>query len=243
MKKLKRLAWFIFKSPQRKMLGFGTLLCDLKGLFSILFGEKSTEPIWVCVGVKDRTKNIHRLVQSLSTIYNNENFALSVHDQGSADSTELELWLKDNWPGKLIWSSAKADFNRSRAFNRAVNQAAGNLVFVCDADMTLPPKLEQQIRKYTRPATAWFPVCQWQLNPNNDDWMWFTQGTGLFSAHKIWHKNSLGYDESITGWGGEDWNQFFSMYKSGMMPVRTRCNGLFHHWHEPTEPQDWKKLF
>ncbi len=243
MKQLKRFAWFIFKSPQRKILGYGTFICDLKGLFSMVFGKKSKETIWVCVGLKDRTENFKRLVESLTVIHKNQNFALSVHDQCSADSRELELWLKANWPGKLIWSSEKADFNRSRAFNRAMYQATGNLVFICDADITLPPNLEQLIRKYTRPSTAWFPICQWQLKHDSREWMWFTKGAGLFSAHKIWHKNSLGYDESITGWGGEDWNQFFRMYKGGVMPLRTRCTGLYHHWHEPTEPQDWKKLF
>lgn len=208
-----------------------------------MFGKKCHDTIWVCVGLKDRSENLKRLVNSLKNLYNNHNFALSVHDQGSVDSADLQLWLKQNWSGKLIWSSSETDFSRSLAFNYAVKQAEGNLVFICDADMVLPPNLEQQIRLYTRPHMAWFPVCQWQIQENKTEWMWFTRGTGLFSAHREWHKRALGYDETIKSWGGEDWGQFFRFYKNGFMPLRTRCKGLYHCWHSPSEPEGWVKLF
>jgi glycosyltransferase involved in cell wall biosynthesis len=243
MSQIKRFAWFVLKSPQRKLLGFQTLLSDIKGILSVAFGIKSKEPIWVCIGIKDRSENLKRLVNNLKEQWSNNNFSLSVHDQGSADAPELHHWLKNNWPGTIKWASEPAPFSRAKAFNLSVAQAGGNLVFVCDADMTLPKNLEQKIRQYVTKHSAWFPICQWQKSPQNEDWIWFTRGTGIFAAHRQWHQKALGYDESITTWGGEDWEQFFRFYRNGFMPLRTRCPDLYHHWHKPTEPENWVKAF
>jgi len=242
-KALKRFAWFWLKSPQRKRLGYGTILTDIKGLLGLFTGQKSKETIWVCVGVKDRTENLKRLVESLATINTNGAFALSVYDQGSADATALEAWLKVQWKGLLVWNSVPAEFTRSVAFNRAMEQAMGTLIFVCDADMTLPLGLEKEIRKFVTKKTAWFPVCQSQIGPESAGWKWLSAGTGLFAGHKKWHGKAMVYDENFNSWGGEDWDMFFRFYQSGIMPLRTRCAGLYHHWHESLRPENYEKLF
>lgn len=242
-KALKRFAWFWLKSPQRKRLGYGTIITDLKGLLGLGFGLKSKDTVWVCVGVKDRSASLKRLVTNLQQINLNGAFGLSVYDQGSADAENLFAWLQENWQGDLVWKSRPADFTRAVAFNRAIDQAKGDLVFVCDADMTLPKGLEKQIRKYVRQSSAWFPVCQTQLAPENPDWKWLSAGTGLVAGHKKWHAKALFYDENFRSWGGEDWDMFFRFYRSGIMPLRTRCEGLYHHWHKSLRPEDYKNLF
>ncbi|MBM3920361.1 MAG: glycosyltransferase family 2 protein [Sphingomonadales bacterium] len=242
-KALKRFAWFWLKSPQRKRLGYGTILTDIKGLLGLFTGQKSKETIWMCVGLKDRTENLKRLVESLEKINANGSFALSVYDQGSTDADALHAWLKTNWSGLLLWKSEPADFTRTVAFNRAMKQATGDLIFVCDADMTLPNNLEKLLRRYVRPQSAWFPVCQGQLLPETPDWKWLSAGTGLFAGHKKWHGKAMVYDERFKSWGGEDWDMFFRFYQSGIMPLRTRCEGLYHHWHESLRPENYEKLF
>jgi hypothetical protein len=50
-------------------------------------------------------------------------------------------------------------------------------------------------------------------------------------------------DEKYSSWGKEDWDLFFRFYKAGIMPLRTRVKGLYHHWHTPSRPADFKKMF
>ncbi len=242
-KALKRFAWFWLKSPQRKLLGYGTIITDLKGVCGLGFGQKSRETIWVCVGLKDRSENLKRLVTNLQQINRNGAFALSIYDQGSADAENLFAWLKENWKSELIWNSHPADFTRASAFNKAIEQAKGDLVFACDADMTLPENLEQRIRQYVRPGSGWFPVCQSQIGAESPDWKWLSAGTGLVAGHKKWHAKALFYDEKFRSWGGEDWDMFFRFYRSSLMPLRTRCEGLYHHWHPSLRPEDYENLF
>ncbi len=243
-KQLKRFAWFWFKSPQRRRLGhMSTIFTDVRGLAGLVFRPKCKETIWVCVGIKDRSDNLKRLVESLLNINRKDAFALSVYDQGSEDANTLREWLEEQWKGALVWQSVPATFTRAVACNGAIAQAEGNLIFVCDADMTLPADLEKQIRRYVRQSSAWFPVCQSQLSPEKKDWKWLTAGTGLFAGHRQWHAQELVYSETYTQWGGEDWDMFFRFYQNGIMPLRTRCAGLYHHWHPSLEPPDYKPVF
>lgn len=243
-KQLKRFAWFWLKSPQRKKLGFlSTIVTDLRGFAGLVFQPKCSDTIWVCVGIKDRSDNLKRMVESLGKINCNGVFALSVYDQGSADADQLQEWLEQHWKGALAWQSVPATFTRAVACNRAISQAKGDLIFVCDADMTLPANLEKHIRRFVRHSSAWFPVCQSQLSPGKTDWKWLTAGTGLFAGHRQWHTKALTYNENYTQWGGEDWDMFFRFYQNGIMPLRTRCADLYHHWHPSLEPPDYKPVF
>lgn len=220
-----------------------TLWTDIKGIFGILLRRKSQEEIWVCVGVKNRTDNLKRLVSSLQKAEDAGSIALSIADAGSDDAFELKTWLEQSWNGKWVWSAAEQEFHRAEVFNRAIRQAEGNFIFVCDADMTVPVDLVKQIRRHVRTTSAWFPVCQWQMFEDMRDWKWFTAGTGLFAAHKKWHGDLVYYNETIKGWGAEDWDMFFRFYQKGIMPMRSRCNGLYHHWHQSMKPADWNPLF
>lgn len=239
---LKRFAWFWLKSPQRKLLGFSTVFTDLKGLMEIAVYPKPRGTVWICVGNKDRSEALKRLILSL-----NENteadFGLSVADAGSADAKSLHSWIQKHWTRPLIWSEAEEVFSRSKVFNRAIRQAPGDLVMVCDADMTVPHDLEQRIRSFIRPHAAWFPVCQYQLHQDDEAWKWLSAGTGLLAMHKTWHAGAGLLDETIAEWGGEDWDWFFRFYRTGIVPIRTRETGLYHHWHASLAPDSFTALF
>lgn len=244
---LKRFAWFLLRSPQRSMVGWQTLWTDMEGLVSIILQgikPKTKTTIWVCVANKNRSEYLLKyLVNSLAGNPQKGLFGLSVVDCMSSDILNLESEIKAIWKGPLVFSQKEMDFSRSKTLNIAINQAPGNLVFVCDADISLPENLAQKIYKNTTERTAWFPVCQWQLAPENNDWKWFTAGTGVFSAYKKQLQLCGMFNEDILSWGKEDWDLFFRFYKNGTMPYRSRCIGLYHHWHESNKPEDYENMF
>jgi hypothetical protein len=245
LKFIKRIGWFILKSPQRKKVGWQTLWTDLEGLISVflgLFTVPSKEVIWVCVGNKNRSEFLIKyLIKSLSECTNAQQLALSVADCGSTDIVNLELEIRKIWKGTLVFSSVNEEFQRSRAFNRAIAQ--GDLVFVCDADLSVPKTLITSIRKHLTKHSAWFPICQWQEEPDRQNWKWFSAGTGIFAASQLQLSKVGKYSEVFVGWGKEDWDLFFRFYAAEIMPIRTRCRQLYHHWHPLSKPSDFENAF
>lgn len=242
---IKRFAWFIFKSPQRKFCGWLSLITDFRGLCAVGFNKgNQKQHIWVCVGVKNRSEALlTHLLPSLAQLKNRERISLSIADLGSTDCDNLEAEIRSIWSGELIYSREEANFSRAFAFNKAIKQKGIGLVMVCDADVSVPQHLIALIDTYVTRRSAWFPVCQWQINPEAKDWKWFSAGTGIFAADPA-HLESTGLlDEKYTEWGKEDWDLFFRFYHAGIMPLRTRVQGLYHHWHSPSEPADFKKMF
>ena len=245
---MKRLAWFIFKSPQRKWVGWHSLFTDFTGstewLLNGLLRPNRNKTVWVCVGIKDRTEPfLTHLLPSLAAQAREQNLALSVWDCGSIDASRIESAIQQVWPTQWVFHSSPSPFARSMAFNKAMNLASGELLFACDADMTVPDKLGEKVRRNTGQRYAWFPVCQWQLDPEKEAWKWFSAGTGLFSATKKQLESTGGYDEGFTEWGKEDWDLFFRFYAKGIMPLRTRCDGLYHHWHPSSKPDNFIPMF
>ncbi len=244
---LKRWLWFVFRSPQRKLLGWKTLITDLKGLsglvLNVIFGKfRKKENIVICTGLYNRSEHfINIFLPSLNRCKHPERIALSVSDCGSSDVSDLETQIRNIWKGDLVFSSRSEKFTRTSAFNRAIRQRDAALYFICDADMELPANLVKLCNRYTSGSRAWFPVCRWTERDGSR--RWFPEGTGMFAARKeVLDRIGL-LDESITSWGAEDWELFFRMYRHGIMPLRTREAGLVHHWHEPTKPFDFIPVF
>lgn len=247
---MKRLAWFLLKSPQRKLVGWTTLLTDLRGVFQVLWNSiwpyRNNDEIWVCTGLLNRSEHyLHVLLPSLMEARKRgARIALSVADCGSTDHEDLGTAIKAVWDGTLVFSSSKEAFARSRCFNRAIRQARGERLFICDADMSVPPELGKLLQRYVGTYSAWVPVCRKMLGPNpNDGWKYQSEGTGIVACTKKQLERSGMLDESITSWGGEDWDLFFRMYRAGIMPLRTRYHALVHHYHPSLKPHDFKPVF
>lgn len=227
------------------MVGWATLMTDLKGLISLAFSRSGKpEILWICVGNKDRSYSLLKhLINSMVASPEKDRLALSVADCGSTDIPDLESEIRKIWTGELIFSSVAVPFERAAAFNRAVEQAGGELVFICDADVSIPGNLAKQAKRYVSHSTAWFPVCQWQLEKGKPDWKWFSAGTGLCAFTKTQLRKTGMLDTAFKDWGKEDWDLFFRCYRSGIMPLRSRCSGLYHHWHPPSKPADYVNMF
>ena len=155
----------------------------------------------------------------------------------------LENELRKIWKHPLVFFKSNGTFTRASALNLAMRQAQGNLVYICDADISVPKNLAQLVYKNISKKTAWFPVCQWQMNEKKSQWRWFTEGTGIFAATKKQLEKTGYYDEKYLTWGKEDWELFFRFYRNGIAPRRTNCEGLYHHWHPLSQPADFVKWF
>lgn len=251
MKRLKRLAWFLLKSPQRGIVGWRSLLVDLRGLGNLIWNSIGLKPgqqqeIWVCTGLLNRSEHyLEVLLPSLMEARKTgARIALSIADCGSNDHPDLETAIKSKWDGTLVFSSVKEPFARSRCFNRAIRQARGELLFICDADMSVPASLDKLLERYVGAYLAWAPVCRKMLGPNpGDNWKYQSEGTGIVGCTKKHLERCGMLDESFTTWGGEDWDLFFRLYRAGIMPLRTRCHDLVHHYHPSLKPADFKPVF
>jgi glycosyltransferase involved in cell wall biosynthesis len=226
------------------MLGYGTIVTDIKGWFNLLFAKKPEGKIWICVGNHNRSRPLlDWLVASLPVIKYNSEIGLSVFDCDSDDIPGLQNEIKKKWSGDLIFSSEKIKFSRALAFNRAMRQAPGDWIFVADADISLPVNFVQLYRKNVRKNVAWFPVTEYELDEKGENWKWYEGGTGIFGAYKNALEGVGYYDEKFTEWGKEDWDLLFRFYKSGVSPLRSRVKGLRHHWHSSSQPENYQKWF
>ncbi len=240
---LKNLGWRIFKSPERKWIGFSTLITDTLGHLYIFFNNKNLKPITVCVGAKNRSNALlTHLVGSLQQCENNDLITLSIFDCNSNDVVNLSDEIKKIWKGKLIFQSEDISFTRSKTFNKAILQSNTPLIFCCDADISVPKNLVKKVNYYCTERSAWFPMVWW-LNEKGDQGRFFSEGTGIFaSTRNAWNKTK-GYDETITNWGHEDWLLYFEFYKHKIACVRTSEPDLKHYWHPSLKPADFTPLF
>lgn len=226
------------------MVGWNTLWTDIVGLWHLLLGKKNTATIWVCTGNFNRSDYLLKhLIPSMNAAQNHANLALCVADCGSTDVDNLEQRIQELWKGTLVFDKQPETFARAKVFNRAIRLAQGDAIFVCDTDMELPVDIVSQIQKHLTAKTAFFPICQWQLNAETTDWKWFPASTGMFAACKTHLLKTGVLDEKYTTWGKEDWDLFFRFYQAGIMPYRKKVHGLYHHWHASLQPADYTNMF
>jgi glycosyltransferase involved in cell wall biosynthesis len=240
---LKKLPWFLFKSPQREAGMFLSLLTEIKGLISLLTNilnpkKQALNPISICTGIKNRTTNyIQFVLGSVLTMENLDLIELSIYDCGSVDVEQLEKTIRANWKGKLVFHSEDHPFERSYSFNKAIGQSSHELIFACDADMALPPTLVKDCNHFVSKHTVWFPVC-FDLKKNakaeisNESGFWRYAGKGMFASTRDQFFKVGKYDEKFKTWGREDDELWLRFYKHGILPLRNKCIGLFHHYHE-----------
>jgi glycosyltransferase involved in cell wall biosynthesis len=253
--RLKRIPWYLFKAPQRREGTLKSLLTETVGLLSLgghrlsrLFSPE-LKPISICTGLKNRTANyLDFVLTSISAMKNPELIELSIFDCGSEDAEYLEREIRRRWKGKLVFTKEETDFTRAYSFNRAIAQSSNQLIFATDADMSLPPDLVKQCNSYVSWESVWFPVCFYLyenrpaiIAPENGEW--FPVGKGMFAATKAQFEQAGCYDTKYKSWGSEDVDLWLRFFKAGILPLRTRCKGLFHHYHPSLKPADFKPEF
>jgi glycosyltransferase involved in cell wall biosynthesis len=239
--------WWLFKSPQREW-GIKTVWNDLIGigytLFRWVFPQKKLQPISICVGVYNRSDMLlNHLVPSIQKCADNHLIELSIFDCSSTDRNNLEIEIRKVYQGKLQFRSEPISFSRAKAFNRAIDQSLANLIFICDADFSLPSNLVQKVNNYVCEGKVWFPIVYYLYknkppvySPKNGEWMLWG-GKGIVGIHREDFVLSGRLDESYITWGAEDEAFWHNCHKKNRVVIRTREKELVHHWHPSLNPK------
>ena len=256
---VKYILWYVFKSPQRKLGFWFSIQLEILGLFELTshvllsFNKSKLRPVSICTGIKDRTSQyLDNVLPSIIKLGHPDLIEISVYDCGSEDVTLLESKIRELWKGKLVFKSEPSDFTRSVSFNSAIDQCTNDLFFACDADMSLPKDLVQLCNKFVTSKTVWFPIV-FDLYENRPEIFskqngeWRQVGKGMFASTKDQFVKAGKYNTIYKQWGWEDIDLWISYFKAGIVPLRTKCKELIHHWHPSLEtkvevPEDLKKF-
>ncbi len=240
--------WWVFKAPQRKY-GFYTVISDLLALVRTVNPFKpELTTISICVGLYNRSETfLQYFLPSIAQCENAQLIELSVFDCGSEDAVQLEQEIRLRFAGKVIFKSESHPFSRAFAFNKAVRQSSSELVFLCDADFSIPRDIVALCNNNTRNKAFWFPIVFYlyknkpeHFSPKNGEWMLWG-GKGLVVCPKDAFERVGALNEDFTKWGGEDEEFWLRCYKFKQMVLRTKCKDLLHHWHPSLNPK-YKKL-
>jgi glycosyltransferase involved in cell wall biosynthesis len=245
--------WYIFKAPQRSFHPH-SLLNDLKGIFIFLgypfFKKpvKKLQPISICTGLYNRSDMyINVFLDSLNNCKHQDLIELSVVDCHSTDMVDLEKKIKEKWGGKFVFTTQQSPFTRAMSFNTAVNQSRSDLLFICDADMSIPKNIVSLCNYYVAPKRVWYPIYFFlyptkyaKLYGKTGEWEQYGS-KGMLGVYKKDWKHIGGLNESYTNWGEEDTELWKRFHQAGYIVIRNRQQQFLHHWH-PSFNSKYKHL-
>jgi glycosyltransferase involved in cell wall biosynthesis len=241
--------WYIFKSPQRKINPL-SLLNDTYGIAIYLWykavhiQQQNLQPITICTGIYNRSEfYVNNLIASLNKAKYHHLIELSVFDCGSTDIPNLEQHIRMHWKGKLTYHSTHIPFSRAVSFNKAVQQASTELLFICDADMSVPENIVQLCNAYTAPKRIWYPIYFFVYKhkpaivaPQNGEWELYGS-KGMLALRKHDWNTIGGLNEKYTSWGDEDTELWTRFHLQNFTIIRNKQEGFLHHWHDSFNPK------
>lgn len=237
----------MFKAPQRKF-GMYTLIKDVYGMLIYLFKPaykpESLRPVTICTGLYNRSDMyLNKLLERVNQTTNKHLITLSVFDCGSTDLKSLEESIRKKWAGKLVFCQEKAPFSRAFAFNKAVNNAPDEIIFICDADMWIPENIVELCNNFVGHKRAWYPIVFTLyrdkppvIHKENGFWMIYS-GKGMLACLKNDYQELGGLNEKFTEWGAEDDDLWERMVRNRFTIIRNKQQGLIHHWHQSFNPR------
>lgn len=224
-------------------MGLHTLLTDLQGLmiyaYRSVWPKKKLKAVSICTGIYNRSSNyLNQLLKSLELAENAYLIELSVFDCCSDDMADLEAEIRKRWKGQLVFSREPVKFARSYTFNKAVDQASHELIFICDADLSLPVNIVSLCNQYTGEKTVWYPIYFFLyknkpaiMNSENGEWEQYGS-RGMLACTKKAFNDAGRLNEAYTIWGGEDTDLWERFHRRHNIIIRNRVKGLYHHWHQ-----------
>jgi len=191
--------------------------------------------ICVCIGIRNRSNMLLKFaIPSLNNCERKEEIALSIFDCHSNDIPNLEEQIKKLWKGKLYYTNARNKFTRSGSTNEAVRQCEETMIFISDADVSVPTDLVALMEENVDPGKTWFPMTfmlkQGQPPVLGSIGGFSKWGCGMVGIHKkkFFRNGPLDVQFSRVKKRHED-TRFYRAV-SGII-MRIPCRTLFHNWH------------
>lgn len=200
--------------------------------------KRNLQPISICTGIYNRSDNyLNQLLPSINKAKHAHLIELSVFDCGSSDIPDLEKAIREKWSGKLVFNTRPMPFSRSATFNKAVAQSSAPVIFICDADMSVPATIVELCNSFTGKKRVWYPIIYFLFKDKpavvakgNGVWEQYA-AKGMLACLKEDFNAIGGLDETFKEWGAEDNELWERFYKNGFTVITNRQRGLMHHWH------------
>jgi len=195
-----------------------------------------------CIGVKNRWRWLERSLLSLGIARGQEEIEVILVDYDSDDVDDLfssaKVILKEI---PLTVIHAEGYFAKSKAHNKAVEGANGDILFFSDTDIWYPRKFAWVVKNWTcSERDAFFPIVRFLDKDSGlcEDAPGFDaiHSFGMCGISRENFEKVGPWDESVKGGGGEDRLFHQACVDEGLYVHRFLVPGLFHLWH----PRDWQ---
>ena len=189
-----------------------------------------------CCALKTTTDSPDRTANFLRAVGAYEALGCGDHELVVADYGSTLDWqeLRERAPFPIVVESVSGYFNRAQGLNRAAARARSPLLFFVDADILVPARFCETLRRCVGAGRAFFPRCfrlkqgsPLIVRPGLGRW---APGFGMCGILAQDFARVGGWDEVLgRSWGGED-REFFGRARR-RLAVDTSLSELLDQWH------------